>query len=116
VRALIGAYAEQLAYLNCAMERGSFDRAVQTMGPTYCIHDRIRNEDVTLSAREFEDLCRVHLFDWLEQAPRSRFGWDYRRGAYRQMAERLGPSALATYDQVFAAENEPKPDVGLART
>jgi len=34
-------------------------------------------------------LCRVHLFDWLEQVPRSRLGWGYRRAAYRQMAERL---------------------------
>jgi hypothetical protein len=49
-------------------------------------------------------LCRVHLFDWLEQVPRSRYGWGYRRSAYRRMAERLGGVALATYDEVFAAE------------
>ena len=55
-----------------------------------------------LTGREFDDLTAVHLFDWLEQAPRSRFGWDYRRQAYRQMAERLGEAALATYDRVFA--------------
>ena len=39
---------------------------------------------------DFDDLCRVHLYDWLEQAPRSRFGYGYRREAYRGMAERLG--------------------------
>jgi len=55
-----------------------------------------------LTRCELDDLCCVHLFDWLEQAPRSRFGWDYRRQAYRQMAERLGASALQAYDQVFA--------------
>ena len=45
-----------------------------------------------------------HLFDWLEQVPRSRFGWGYRRDAYRRMAERLGPSALEAYGRVFARE------------
>jgi hypothetical protein len=29
--------------------------------------------------------------------------WDYRRAAYRGMAERLGGAALETYDQVFAS-------------
>ena len=42
--------------------------------------------------------------DWLEQAPRSRFGYGYRREAYRGMAERLGPDALAAYDRVYAGE------------
>jgi hypothetical protein len=61
---------------------------------------------VTLSRADFDDLCRVHLYDWLEQIPRSRYGWGYRRKAYRRMAERLGGQALTAYDRVFA--NEPK--------
>jgi hypothetical protein len=105
VRGLIGERAERLAYTNCAMDRASFDRAVgQTVEP-YRIIDRITGQEVALSRRDFDDLCRVHLFDWLEQAPRSQ-EWDYRRAAYRGMAERLGPETVAGYDRVFAQEKQ----------
>ncbi|HKI32290.1 MAG TPA: hypothetical protein VKA46_10515 [Gemmataceae bacterium] len=101
VRALIGERAERLAYLNCAMDRASFDRAVeQTEGP-YPILDRLSGEEVLLSRQDFDDLCRIHLYDWLEQVPRSR-EWDYRRSAYRHMAERLGGPAVEEYARVFA--------------
>src|ERR1700749_4168819 len=41
VRALIGEPAEYLAYLNCAMDRPSFDRAVEEEVGPYRIIDRI---------------------------------------------------------------------------
>jgi hypothetical protein len=104
VRALIGERAERLAYLNCAMDRSSFDRALEAAGKTQRIKNRITDEEVTLLQEDFDDLCRVHLFDWLEQVPRSRHGWGYRRAAYRRMAERLGGEALAAYDRTFALE------------
>lgn len=109
VSALIGERAERLGYLNCAMFRPSFDEAVGQDREPYRFTDRITGEEVVLNRSDFEDLCRVHLFDWLEQAPRSRYGWGYRRGAYRQMAERLGGKALACYDRVFAAEPAESP-------
>jgi hypothetical protein len=31
-------------------------------------------------------------------------GWGYRRAAYRRMAERLGETARAAHDRVFAQE------------
>jgi hypothetical protein len=102
VRDLIGARAEKLAYLNCAMDRASFDLALAQTGEPYRFVDRITKEPVELGRGDFDDLCRVHLFDWLEQAPRSRYGWGYRRSAYRKMAERLG--ATAAYDRVFGME------------
>jgi hypothetical protein len=105
VRNLIGDRAERLAYLNCAMDRATLDRAVAHGEPPYPITDRLAGEEVELSRPDFDDLCRVHLYDWLEQVPRSRLGWEYRRAAYRQMAERLGPAAVEAYDRVFAAEN-----------
>jgi hypothetical protein len=105
VRRLLGERAEKLAYLNCAMDRESFDRAAATTsGPTYRFRDRITSETVELDERDFDDLCRIHLYDWLEQAPRSRHGWSYRRASYRHLAERLGGPALTAYDRVFAAE------------
>ena len=103
VRALIGDRAERLAYLNCAMDRASFDRVLDQVVEPYRIIDRITGDEIPLTRHDFDDLCRVHLFDWLEQVPRSR-EWDYRRAAYRRMAERLGGSAEEAYDRIFAQE------------
>jgi Domain of unknown function (DUF6817) len=107
VRALIGERAERLAYLNCAMDRATLDRSVTQSREPYRITDRLTGEEVQLSQADFDDLCRVHLYDWLEQVPRSRFGWDFRRAAYQGMANRLGGAARETYDRVFAAESGP---------
>ena len=104
VRDLIGDRAEQLAYLNCAMDRASFDEAAARQEEAYRFVDRITGAEVTLSRPDFDDLCRVHLYDWLEQAPRSRLGWNYRRAAYRQLARRLGADAEARYAKVFEQE------------
>jgi hypothetical protein len=106
LRKLIGARAEKLAYLNCAMQRETFDEAALGNGETYRFTDRITRDPVELSRADFDDLCRVHLYDWLEQAPRSRYGWGYRRSAYRRMAERIGGNAIAAYERVFAAERQ----------
>ncbi|MFN4258476.1 MAG: DUF6817 domain-containing protein [Gemmataceae bacterium] len=102
VRQLIGDRAEWLAYLNCAIDRTIFDHTVPQQQEPYVIRDRITGADVTLSENDFNDLCRIHLCDWLEQVPRSR-EWDYRRAAYRHMAARLGGAALEAYERVFAA-------------
>lgn len=103
VRKLIGERAERLAYLNCAMDRSSMDREVERGTGPYRITDRLTGQDVALAEADFEDLCRVHLYDLLEQI--QRLGdWDYRRAGYRRMAERLGPVAIEAYDRVFAQE------------
>ena len=112
LRGLLGDRAECLAYLNCTMDRASFDEALTQSGDAYSFRNRITGANVTMNRQDFDDLCRVHLYDWLEQVPRSRYGWDYRRAAYRQMAARLGPVAQETYAKVFAAE----PTHDLAKT
>lgn len=104
VRALIGERAERLAYLNCAMDRASFDASLERTESPYTLRDRLSGAEVALDREDFDDLCRVHLYDWLEQAARSRLGYGYRRAAYRRMAERLGAGAVAASDRVFAAE------------
>ncbi len=103
---LIGSRAERLAYWNCLMDRGSLDGLLAQKDEPFLLRNRETGEAMTLTRRELDDLCSVHLFDWLEQAPRSRFGWDYRRQAYRQMAERLGDPAVQKFDQVYAAATE----------
>jgi hypothetical protein len=102
VRALIGTRAENLAYLNCAMDRASYDRALETADEPYRFVDRLTGQEVELTRYDFDDLCRIHLYDWLEQVPRSK-DWDYRRTAYRRMATRLGGAALESYDRTFDA-------------
>jgi Domain of unknown function (DUF6817) len=100
---MIGSRAERLSFWNCQMDRASFDALLTQAAGPYLLRNRETGEEMPLTRCELDDLCCVHLFDWLEQAPRSGFGWDYRRQAYRQMAERLGGQALEAYDQVFAA-------------
>lgn len=103
VRALIGERAERLAYLNCAMNRASFDHSLAQAGEPYRITDRTTGQEIELSQEDFDDLCRVHLFDWLEQVARSQ-DWNCRRAAYRRMAERLGERATKEYEHVFTQE------------
>jgi hypothetical protein len=103
VRGQIGERAERLAYLNCAMDRPSFDRAAEQPAGPYRFLDRITGEEVELGEEDFADLCRIHFYDWLEQVPRSR-EWAYRRPGYRRLAERLGPAARAEYERVYAGE------------
>ena len=81
------------------MQRETFDEAMMGNGESYRITDRITGEAVELNRADFDDLCRVHLYDWLEQIPRSEYGWDYRRAAYVRMAERAGGNALKTYER-----------------
>jgi len=103
VRALIGERAERLAYLNCAMDRASFDKAVELDTEPYRFTDRITGEEVAVTRDDFNGLCQVHLFDFLEQVARSK-RWDSRRAGYRRMASRLGEEARKEYDRVFAGE------------
>jgi hypothetical protein len=98
IRALAGERAERLAYVNCLMDRASLDRWLETRGP-YVIQLREGGE-ITLSEVDYDDVCRVHLCDYVEQIERSD-RWDYRRDAYRRMAHRLGGSALAAYERLM---------------
>ena len=85
------------------MDRASLDREVERGTPPFRIKDRLTGNEVELNEADFDDLCRVHLYDLLEQI--TRLGeWDYRRLGYRRMAERLGSVAVQAYDRVFALE------------
>jgi len=105
VRALIGERAERLAYLNCALDRAAHDRSLEGTAEPDRFHDRFTGKESRLSKEDFDDLCRVHLYDWLEQVPHSNLGWGYRREAYLRMAQRLGNPALAAYERTFAQES-----------
>jgi hypothetical protein len=103
VQALIGERAERLAYLNCAMDRPSFDATVVRNDGRLHMVDRYTSQEIELLPADYDDLCWIQVCDWVEQV--ERLGeWDYRREAYRQMADRLGGVAKQEYDRVFAAE------------
>ncbi len=114
VRELIGERAERLAYYNCAMDRPSFDQAVASGGPPYIFTDRLTREPVELSQQDFDDLCRIHLCDWVEQVPRSK-NWNYRRAAYRNLADHLGGVARESYERVYAMEQNERPTSNVQR-
>jgi hypothetical protein len=101
VRQLIGDRAERLAFVNCVMDRSTFDRLIPTDGP-YRITNRVTGETIELDDHDYHDLCVVHLCDWLEQVPRSQ-QWDYRQSAYRGLANRLGGIAKDSFDRVYSA-------------
>ena len=111
VREIAGERAEYLAYLNCAMDRPSFDALVQSRtredgaapnpGTASCLVDRLTGETVELTQQDYEDLLAIQILDWLEQVGRSKW-WDYRRDAYRAMAVELGGRVSAEYERVFA--------------
>jgi hypothetical protein len=101
VRALIGERAERIAFVNCLMDRASFDALLESDGP-YRLRNRETGETMELSRTDFDDLVRLHLCDWLEQVARSN-RWEYRRSSYERMAKRLGGVAQEKFDQVYAA-------------
>ena len=102
LKEFIGERAEWLAYLNCFMDRESFDSQVSDDKDVYPIKHRETGEMMGVSRKDFDDLVCMHLCDWLEQVARSENMWDYRRDAYRRMAERLGGIALESFDKVYA--------------
>ncbi|GIW79318.1 MAG: hypothetical protein KatS3mg105_1125 [Gemmatales bacterium] len=101
IRDLIGERAERIAYYNCVMDRGSFYEAAKSDGEAYTIVDRLTRQPITMNRQDFDDLCRVHFYDWMEQVARSGM-WDYQRDSFRRLAHRLGSQAIADFEQVFA--------------
>ena len=100
VRAVIGERAEWLAYVNCMMDRSTYDALLESEGP-FRICNRESGEIMELSREDYDDLVRLHLCDWLEQVARSE-RWTYRPEAIRRMARRLGGVAQESYDRVYA--------------
>ena len=67
--------------------------------------NRETGEVYEVDPKDFDDLGFMHLCDWLEQVARSG-EWNYRRAAYRAMAEYYGGVALEEFDRVYAAASD----------
>ena len=100
---LIGERAERLAFLNCFIERSTFDPNLAKNEGPYTITNRETNEEINVSTEDFRDLITIHLCDYCEQMPRMK-RWDYRRESYRMMAEQLGGVAKTNYDRVISMD------------
>lgn len=113
VRGMIGERAEFTAYCNCVMDRSTFDAAVAEAvsgdADAFEIRDREGSPPIALTRAQLTDLAEVHVSDWLEQVERSARGWDYRREAYRHMAELVGPRMVAAHEATFAREGSSTP-------
>jgi hypothetical protein len=103
VRELIGERAEYLAYLNSAIDYASFDGLIERGGRPSIMRDRFTGGEIEMSPEDFDDLCRIHLCDRLEQALRSQ-DWDFRPQTFRRLAEQLGGVAKRAYDRVYASQ------------
>lgn len=103
IRNLIGDHWERICFFNCFMLRESLYNQARDDKQTYEIGHRETGENMKLDRKAFDDLCTLHLCDWLEQVERSNM-WDFNRREFRSLAERLGGVALESYDQVFAKE------------
>lgn len=103
VREMIGEHWEQLCWLNCFMERESLYAQWDVDADTYTIKHRETGDPIELDRRTYDDLCTLHLCDWLEQVERSDM-WDFQRSQFRNLANRLGGIAQESYDTVFSRE------------
>ena len=56
-----------------------------------------------IDKKTFDDLCSLHLCDWLEQVERAE-RWDFQREEFHNIAKRLGGIAEESYDRVFSKE------------
>ncbi|MEN8132383.1 MAG: DUF6817 domain-containing protein [Pseudomonadota bacterium] len=103
LQSLIGERAEQIAFLNCFMDRAVFDADVLSGRFPYRIRHRVDQVDIELSPETFDGLCCVHLCDWLETVARID-NWQYRREAYRQLAMRQNGPMKDAYEREMSGE------------
>jgi len=102
LRAIVGDHAENLAYLNCAIDHRSLDLAMLPNPPSFRLRDRLTRSVIELPRATFDDLLRVHLADWIEQVPHSAVG-TYRRDTQARIAAWLGGAPLAAFDALNRA-------------
>lgn len=103
VRELAGERGERLAFINCSINYEEFDEELAKGTFPFRMNGRLTGEKFELDEDELTDLLRLHLVDRLEQLPRTK-AWDFRRPAYKIMADRLGSYAQAEYERVHALE------------
>jgi hypothetical protein len=103
IRGLIGEYAEHLCYLNCLMLRPSLYGQLSDDKESYPIEHRVTGEMMETDRKTFDDLCSLHLCDWLEQVERAE-RFNFQREEFHNIAKRLGGIAEESYDRVFAKE------------
>jgi hypothetical protein len=101
VREVIGAEAEEIAYLFSMMTRESFE-ANLTLEGRYRIRERVTGNWVEISPRTLRHLCNLSAANWLEQRPRLPVELrDYGRERYRLMLGFLLPAAALALSEAY---------------
>jgi hypothetical protein len=72
VAAAIGAEAERLAYIYCALSRESLYDNLGTGGPPYAVHSRLDGSELPLNRDEYAGLVTLDFANRVEQMPHSR--------------------------------------------
>lgn len=115
----IGQPAERLVYIFSAATWPSFQISVMTSNERH-LRDRFARTALTVTKQEFRDLLWVHLANGLEQEERLtderlRRGAVDRAHLWRIVAERLGATALNSWEEVFGEfpfTTSPTPTLG----
>jgi hypothetical protein len=122
VRRLIGSAAELVVFVNCVMDRVSFDSIIAQCAAATSLHGAAANDQVYLLAsrpefttvpevpstiqlhrQQLSDLAQVHLADWADLVASYNL-WFYRRSEYRAIARLLGGTFEGEYRAVMATE------------
>ena len=98
---LIGARAERLAFLFCAMVKSSLDDNLQGRNDCWLV-SRITGHVMPITRNEFIALAHISLANWIEQRDRHGDEYrDYRVGAFRSRAKFLTPKAAAAVREQY---------------
>lgn len=123
LQSLIGTRAEFLAYVNCVMERASFDAAVAELRRRRCLRKEDQSVEESalkvasrpeigvdaneLSEQQLEDLMKVHFADWQQNVELCNF-YSYRRQKIAAIAAALGGRFAEVYADRMSQEDETK--------
>ena len=103
IKTLIGAEAEQLAYLSCAMSEESFLKNSFNENAKFSIFDRFLNVSVTISKEVFGQLLVINvanMFDHIQVDAIENFKWPS-ISFYIQMIDFLPSIAKNDFEQRF---------------
>lgn len=123
LKALIGERGELTAYVNCVMQRSSFDAAIDELRSRRRLRSQGQTVDdspmkvdsrpetgqgtISLSELQLEDLMRVHLADWQQNVESCNF-YSYRRPKIAAIAATLGGLYAEVYADRMSREDETK--------
>jgi len=101
VRALIGADAEESAYLFGVMIKRTFYETLAKRG-AFSVCCRLTGNRIVLRESQVADLCQLAVANWLEQRPRVAVQYQFmKRAEFGAMRRFLSPPARLALDTIY---------------